>query len=80
MENLNIQLVRPPIAVGASACVARERALAYALVVSFCVHVFLHSRSVAAVQRRVGIPSLGASGLSGPIRLQAGFDKISLST
>ena len=44
VENLKVQLVRPPVAVRVSAGAARERALARALV-SLCVHVSLRSCS-----------------------------------
>src|SRR5947199_1453523 len=45
MQNLQVQLLRPPVAVPVSA--GRERAFARALVVSLCVHVSL--RSVSAM-------------------------------
>src|SRR5262249_49558401 len=44
MENTQVQLVRPPVAVHRSAGRARKRALASALFVSLCVHISLRSR------------------------------------
>src|SRR6185312_851134 len=43
MEHLDVQRVRPPVAIGVSALAAGERALARALVVSLFVHGFLRS-------------------------------------
>src|SRR5688572_2965144 len=40
MEHADIEMLRPPVAVGASTAAAGERALAGALVVSLCVHGF----------------------------------------
>ena len=77
MENLNVQLVRPPVAVGTSpgAC---ERALARVFLVGLCIHGFLRSRSVG-VRSHVRTASLSESGLSGLVGLHAAGDKISLS-
>jgi hypothetical protein len=44
MENLDVQMVRPPVAIRVSAGAARERA--FACVISLCIHVSLRSCSV----------------------------------